>query len=139
MARFMALDYGTRRTGIAVSDPLQIIAQGLDTVPTDTLWEYLKTYFAQESVEVLVIGQVQRRDGSATTFEADIQQLIEKLKKAYPALEITRWDETFTSKLAEQSIRQSVSKKKKRRDKGLIDRVSATIILQEYMESKRPF
>ncbi len=131
----MALDYGTRRTGVAVSDPLRIIAGGLETVPTHRLYEWLDGYLSTESVDVIVVGLPSRTDGqpSRTAPGADI--LARTLQKRYPALRVVRYDERFTSVLAHRAMLEGGMKKMQRRDKGAADRISATIILQDYMNS----
>ena len=132
MARILALDMGEKRTGIAVSDPMQISAQALTTVETPALLPFLKDYVAREPVTTIVIGDPRR-----TREEEPIQQLVKRtaalLKKTFPELTVTLHDERFTSRMAQQSILQSVPSKKKRQEKGLLDRVSATIILQSFM------
>ena len=133
MGRIVALDYGTKRTGIAVTDPLQIIATPLDTVATHELIEYLSVYLKQESVDIVVIGKPSKKDGTDSKIEPLIVGLIRKIKQLFPYLQIERYDERFSSKRAEDIIRKTVKKKKDRQDKGLIDQVSACIILQDYM------
>ena len=130
----MGIDYGTKRTGIAVTDPLKIIATGLKTVPTKELHTFLKDYLHRETVECIVVGDPQRSDGSDSPIKHLIDKFVEKIKKEYPLIEVARYNEQFTSQRAEAAIRQSGAKKKKRRDKALVDTVSATIILQDYME-----
>ncbi len=131
----MALDYGTRRTGVAVSDPLRIIAGGLETVLTHRLYEWLDGYLSTESVDVIVVGLPTGTDGqpSRTAPGADI--LARTLQKRYPALRVVRYDERFTSVLAHRAMLEGGMKKMQRRDKGAADRISATIILQDYMNS----
>lgn len=133
MARVMALDYGKKRSGLATTDSLQLIASPLTTVETPKLMTFLDNYLQEEEVECLVIGQPMRADGSFTPLEKDIQQFIHKFVKKYPDIKIVRQDERFTSQMAKEVIRFSVKKKKKRRDKSLVDQISAAIILQEYM------
>jgi len=132
----MALDFGTKRTGIAITDDLQIIASGLTTVATKELISFLSSYFEEESVECLVIGQPKQMDNSDSESESHILKFISKLKVEFPDLKIERIDERFTSKLAFQSMIDSGMKKKKRRDKSIIDTISATLILQNYLEQK---
>ena len=134
MARIMAIDYGTKRTGIAVTDPLKIIASGLTTVPTKELDFFLKDYFEKETVECVVVGDPQRSDGSDSPIKHLIDDFVERLKKGYPQIEVTRYNEQYTSQRAKSAIRQSGAKKKKRQNKALVDTVSASIILQDYME-----
>jgi putative Holliday junction resolvase len=136
MSRIVAIDYGSKRCGIAATDPLQLIASGLDTVNRGELLQFLEAYLKKEEVECLVIGLPLRLNNELSAVESDIQKLIEQLKKKYPQLRIEREDERFTSKLAFDSMLKGGVKKKKRRDKALIDKVSATIILQSYMERR---
>jgi putative Holliday junction resolvase len=136
MSRIMALDFGTRRTGVAVTDPLQLIASGLTTVETPELLGFLKEYLKEENLECLVLGQPKQMDDSASESEPKIRKFIEKLKKEFPELRIERVDERFTSKLALQSMIDGGMKKNKRRDKSKIDEISATLILQNYMATK---
>lgn len=135
MPRALAIDYGTVRTGLAVTDPLCIIASPLTTVNTSELWDYLTDYIVKEDVQTVVIGLPTHLNGTP----ADIVPLIEaftvRLQQQFPALTIIRQDERLTSKMASQAIVHSGLHKKKRADKGLIDRVSATIILQEWLEA----
>ncbi|WCL82255.1 Holliday junction resolvase RuvX [Saprospira sp. CCB-QB6] len=133
MARIMALDYGKRRSGLATTDPLQLIASPLCTVATEELYDYLCNYLQEEEVDALVVGQVLQKDGQPVPQEAQILEFIAKLQKRFPNLKVHRQDEHFTSQMAKEVIRFSVKKKKKRQEKGLVDQVSAAIILQEYM------
>lgn len=136
MGRILAIDYGRKRTGLAVTDPLQIIANALDTVPTHTLMEYIKGYIAANPVELIVIGMPRQMDGEPSEAYIYIRPFVERLKKELPHMQIELFDERFTSKLALHTmIAGGVSKKRRREDKGLVDRISATIILQGYMES----
>lgn len=137
MARILSIDYGTKRIGIAVSDPLQIIANGLDTVATKDIFEYLNNYFDQEEVECIVIGEPRHADGNPTHLTPVIEKFKKRLHQLYPDKEIVLQDERFTSVDAKRIIRESGAKKKKRQDKSLVDKVSAVLILQDYMESKR--
>lgn len=136
MARILALDYGTQRTGIAVTDPLQLIASGLTTVATPELLDFLKAYLSQESVCKIVIGKPKRLNNEDSESEIYITAFIEQLKKAFPELDLIRVDERFTSKMAFQSLIDGGLKKKQRQNKALIDQVSATLILQSYLEQK---
>ena len=131
----MALDIGGKRTGIAVTDPMRIIASGLTTIATSELIEFLKKYMLTEHVELLVIGEPKQMDNSPSESTPIIEAEIQKIKLAFPSLSIRRVDERFTSKMASQVIAQSGKSKKERQNKSLIDTVSATIILQSYMES----
>lgn len=135
MGRIMAIDYGLKRTGLAVTDTMQIIANGLDTVDTSALLHYLNQYCRNETVDAFVIGVPLDLQDKPAQIHGEVLKFIEKLKKAFPGKAIHEVDERFSSKMAEQTIRQSGLKKKKRRDKGLIDKVSATIILQEFLET----
>lgn len=132
MARILAIDYGTKRTGIAVTDELQLIASGLTTVKTGDLMLFLKDYCQKEKVERILIGEPKRMNNESSDVEVDILRFREKLEKEIN-LPITRVDERFTSKMAVQSMVQSGLKKKKRQNKALIDEISATIILQTYL------
>lgn len=136
MPRILAIDYGNKRCGIAATDPLQLIASGLDTVSREELLKFLEDYFQKEEVECLVIGLPLRLNNELSEVEVEIQKLIEQLNKKHPQLRIEREDERFTSKLAFDSMLKGGVKKQKRRDKALIDKVSATIILQSYMERR---
>jgi putative Holliday junction resolvase len=133
MAQVMALDFGIKRTGIAVSDDLKMIASGLETVETIKLMDYLKAYFLEHKVDSLVIGQPMHVDGQLMALERNILWLIEDIQEAFPNLGIERIDERFSSKLASQAISKSHLKQKQKRSKGLIDKVSATLILQDFL------
>lgn len=136
MPRIIAIDYGMKRTGIAVTDELQIIATALDTIETSKLFPFLEKYFSENAIQEIVIGLPMRMHGEVGQLETEIQKFIETFKTKFPTTPIFRQDESFTSKMASQAIFNSGAKKKKRQDKSLIDKVSATIILQSYMESK---
>ncbi|WP_417887219.1 Holliday junction resolvase RuvX [Zunongwangia sp.] len=133
MARIMALDFGTKRTGIAITDELQMIASGLTTVATKDLLVFLEDYFKKEKVVTVVVGEPKQRDNTASESEVYIAEFIKVFVKKFPAMKLERVDERFTSKMAFQSMIDGGLKKKKRRDKALIDEVSATIILQSYL------
>lgn len=133
MARILALDYGTKRTGIAVTDEMQIIASGLATVPTGELIPYLKNYFKAEKVELVLVGEPKQMDNSASNSEAAILEFIKKFEAKFPTMPLKRVDERFTSKMAVRTMIDSGMKKKKRQDKALLDEISATIILQSYL------
>lgn len=133
LARVLALDYGIKRTGIAVTDELQIIASGLTTVETKKIFSFLTTYLKNENVELFVIGEPKQMNNQESESEQYIKPFIEKLKTTFPKIPIKRVDERFTSKLAFQSMIDSGLKKKQRQNKALIDEVSATIILQTYL------
>jgi len=135
MSRIMAIDYGTKKTGIAVTDPLKIIANGLDTVPTGELMAFLDGYFFTEVVETMVFGEVIRADGTPGSNHKKIQNLMAYIAKKYPNINLTTFDESFTSLRAKEIILKSGVKKKKRQDKTLVDKISAVLILQDYMEA----
>jgi len=132
----MAFDYGTKRIGIAVSDSLQIIATALATVHPEEIWNFLQKYLATEQVETFVVGKPMRLDGSPSQSAQHVVGFMRKLKKTYPSIPVVEVDERFTSKIASQAIAQSGLKKQKRQEKSLVDTVSATLILQTYMDSK---
>ncbi len=134
MARILAIDYGTKRTGIAVSDPLRLIAGALDTVPTHTLAAFLDNYFAREAVDTVVVGMPRQMDGTPSESFRHIEPFVKKLRARHPAMEVVYHDERFTSVMAQRAIIEGGVKKMARREKALVDRVSATIILQSYME-----
>lgn len=132
--RIMAFDYGTKRIGIAVTDPLQIIANALTTVHPNEVWDFLAAYVDQERVGKFVVGMPLQMDGTPSQSNSHIVGFVRKLKKTYPQIRVETIDERFTSKMATASIRASGAKQKQRRDKALVDAVSATLILQSYME-----
>ena len=136
MARILALDFGVKRTGIAITDELQIIASGLQTVETVNLINFLKGYIAKEKVERFIVGKPKQMNNLDSESEPFIASFLEKLSKEIPHIPIVRIDERFTSKMAFQSMIDSGLKKKQRRNKGLVDEISATIILQSYLSSK---
>ncbi|GAA4954896.1 Holliday junction resolvase RuvX [Algibacter agarivorans] len=136
MARILAMDFGTKRTGIAVTDELQIIASGLTTVNTKELLQFLKDYTKNESVELLLVGEPKQMDNTASESEVHIKPFIAKLEKQFPNIPILRVDERFTSKMAFQTMIDSGLKKNQRKNKALIDEISATLILQSYLYSK---
>jgi putative Holliday junction resolvase len=133
MARILALDYGVKRTGIAVTDEMQIIASGLATVATKELLTYLEGYFKSENVELVLIGEPRQMDNTASESEVYIQEFLKKFSEKFPQMQMKRVDERFTSKMAFQSMIDSGMSKKKRKDKALVDEISATIILQSYL------
>jgi putative Holliday junction resolvase len=135
MGRIMAIDYGTRRVGIAVTDPLQIIAHALTTVETKNIFEFIANYFKTEQVDKVLIGYPLNSRGEPTDATPHIDKFMDQFRKQFPQMELLPRDEAFTSKMAMQSIIASGVKKKDRRDKSLIDQVSATIILQEYLQN----
>lgn len=135
MARILCIDYGLKRTGIAVTDPLQIIATGLTTVDSKELISFLKKYFQQEPVELIVIGEPKNLDDSDTHATPLVKAIITKIKKEFPQIPVKTVDERFTSKLARQAMIEMGMKKKDRRNKRTVDEIAATIMLQEYMLS----
>ena len=136
MARILAFDYGTKRIGIAVTDPLQIIATGLDTVHPKDIVDFLKKYLANEQVEAFVIGNPKQMDGSPSDSAQHVKGFSTVLRKTFPAIPQHWVDERFTSKLAHETIMQSGLKKSDRRDKERVDTIAATIILQYFMEGR---
>lgn len=136
MPRIIAIDYGTKRTGIAVTDELQLIASGLTTVETPKLLKFLKEYLAAEDVEALILGEPKRMNNEASEVEGEIGRFRESVEKNHPTLQIIRQDERFTSKMAFQTMIDSGIGKKKRQNKALVDQISATIILQDYLYNK---
>lgn len=137
MSRILAIDYGKKRTGIAVTDPLCIIANGLATVSTSELFEFLSQYITKESVGQIVIGKPIQPNGQPSENLARVEQFVNRWRKIHPELPIDYYDERFTSVIAHQAmITGGVKKKTRREDKGLADEISATIILQDYMKSK---
>lgn len=136
MGQILAIDYGKVRCGIAATDDMQIIASGLDTVSTAQLFTFLKDYFQFNKVDEIVVGQPIDLKGNMSEVETDILQFIEEFQRQYPLIKVNRLDERFTSKMASFFISQSGKNKKQRQEKGLIDKVSATIILQNFLEQK---
>lgn len=137
MARILAIDYGRKRVGLAVTDPQQIIANKLTTVPTHTIWDFLKDYFQKEIVEVVVIGYPKQMNNEASEAVRYINPFLKRFQKIYPDKKLELSDERFTSKMAFQTMIDGGLKKKKRQDKAMVDAISATIILQGYLEQKR--
>jgi putative Holliday junction resolvase len=136
MGQILAIDYGKARCGIAATDDMQIIASGLDTVQTPLLMEFLKKYFRENKVDGVVVGLPVDLRGNMSEVETDILKFIEIFKKEFPTVQVHRLDERFTSKMASFFISQSGKSKKQRQEKGLIDKVSATIILQNFLEQR---
>ncbi|MDO5977531.1 Holliday junction resolvase RuvX [Flavivirga spongiicola] len=136
MARILAIDYGTKRTGIAVTDELQIIASGLTTVNTKELLKFLKDYTNKEQVELFLVGEPKQMNNTVSESEIHILPFIDNLKKEFPNIPIKRVDERFTSKMAFQTMIDSGLKRNQRKNKALIDEISATLILQSYLYSK---
>ena len=137
MGRILSIDYGTKRTGIAVTDPLRIIPGGLTTVPTHTLFDFLTGYFGKEEVDVIVVGYALNMDGRESASMKQIRPFTERLKKLFPDKRIEMYDERFTSVIAQKAILEAGVKKMARRNKALVDEVSACIILESYLESNR--
>lgn len=136
--RILSIDYGKKRTGLAVTDPLQIIAGGLATVDTVTLYEYLEAYIKREQVERIVIGKPLQPNGQPSENLARVENFYNRWRKAHPEIPIEYYDERFTSVLAYRAMIDSGVKKKTRREnKGLVDEISATIILQDYLQSRK--
>jgi putative Holliday junction resolvase len=136
MPRILAIDYGQKRTGIAVTDELQIIASGLTTIPTENLVPFLKEYFAKEDVLKVLIGEPKQMNGEPSQSAEMIEAFVVKFKKTFPTIPVIRVDERFTSKMAFQTMIASGLKKKQRQDKALLDEISATIMLQDYLKRK---
>ncbi len=134
MGRIVAIDYGQKRTGLAVTDELKIIATGLTTVKTADLLDFLKDYVLKNTVECFVVGEPKQMNNTASESALFIEPFVEKLRSAFTTIPVHRMDERFTSKMATRTIREAGLKKKDRQDKALVDTVSATIILQSYME-----
>ena len=137
MSRILAIDYGRRRTGIAVTDPMQIIATGLCTVATHELRDFLRNYATREEVERFVLGLPVQTNGEASENQARVRQFAAWLERTFPEKPVTLWDERFTSTLAHRTMLDAGLKRKDRQNKALVDEVAATIILQSWMESRR--
>lgn len=135
--RILSIDYGKRRTGLAVTDPMQIIAGGLETVDTRDLLKYIKDYVAREAVETIVIGLPVQPNGQPSENQARVRSFTGELRKALPDIPVEFYDERYTSVIAHQTILDSGIGRKRRQDKGQVDMISATIILQNYLEHKR--
>ena len=135
MARILAIDYGLKRTGLAVTDPLKIIATGLTTIDTHKLFPFLKSYFQKEEVELILIGEPKNWDETDTHATPLVKKAIHKLKREFPKIPVTTVDERYTSKLAKQSMLDMGLKKKDRQNKALVDEIVATIMLQEYLSA----
>lgn len=135
MGRILAIDYGTKRTGLAVTDEMQIIASGLTTVDTKSLIDFLKDYTLKEQVDTFVVGLPKQMDNTASESEVYIKKFLIQLDKAIPHITVVRVDERFTSKMAFQTMIDSGLKKKQRKNKALVDEISATLILQSYLSS----
>jgi putative Holliday junction resolvase len=137
VARILSIDYGKKRTGLAVTDPLQLIAGGLATVSTSELFEYLQAYIAREPVERIVIGEPRQPNGQPSENLSRVQQFVNRWRKAVPQIPIEFYDERFTSVLAHRAMLDGGLRKKARQDKALVDEISATIILEDYLRSRK--
>ncbi len=137
MARLLSIDYGKKRTGLAVSDPLQIIANGLTTVETSKLFDYLGDYLQKEEVERIIVGLPKQMNNEPSENMKRVEPFVNRLRKLYPRIPVEYYDERFTSKMAQQTMIDAGLKKKDRQNKGMVDEISATILLQGYMESRR--
>ncbi len=137
MGRLLAIDYGKKRTGIAVSDPLQLIANGLTTVETTGLFDFLADYLRKEAVETIIVGLPKQLNNEASENMKRVEPFVNRLRKLYPYIPIEYYDERFSSAMAHQAMLEGGLKKKDRRNKALVDEISAVIILQGYMESRR--
>ncbi len=135
MARIIAIDYGLKRTGLAVTDPLQIIATGLTTVDSRQLIPFLKDYFSREAVELIIIGEPRNWDDTDTHATPLVAACVKELEKNFPHIPLKKADERFTSKMAKAAMLEMGLRKKQRRDKALVDEIAATILLQEYLRS----
>lgn len=135
MARIICIDYGLKRTGLAVTDPFQIIATGLTTVSSKELIPFLKNYFSKEPVELIIIGEPKNWDNTDTHATPLIEKCIKDLQKNFPQLPIKKVDERYTSKMAKDAMLEMGMKKKDRRNKALVDEIAATIMLQEYLKA----
>lgn len=136
MARILSIDYGKKRTGLAVTDPLQMIANGLTTVETAQLFDFIDDYLSKEQVERIVVGYPKQTNGEDSENMKRITPFVNRLRKLYPTITVELYDERFTSVLAHRAIIESGIGRKARQDKALVDKISATIILQDYMERK---
>ncbi len=137
MGRLMAIDYGRKRTGLAVTDPVRIIATALATVETPRVMQFIRDYCAREEVDLFVVGEARRLDGSPSESAALIEPFVDALRVAFPGKEVARIDERFTSKMAFQTMIDSGLRRKERRDKGMVDQIAATIMLQDFMRSQQ--
>ena len=137
MPRILSIDYGQKRTGIAVTDEFQIIASGLTTIPSATAIDFLKDYFSKEKVELVLIGEPKQMDGTPSESASIIKGFVTHFSNHFPDMKVVRMDERFTSKMAFQTMIDSGLNKKQRQNKALIDEISATIMLQDYLSQKR--
>ena len=139
MARILSIDYGQKRTGIAVTDPLQIIANGVTTVPSEQIIDFLRTYLQTEQVETIVVGLPKQMNNEPSENMRRIKPFVQKLKATFPDIPIVYFDERFTSTLAHRTMLEGGMKKKERQNKAKVDEISAVIILQGYLESKKQY
>lgn len=137
LARILSIDYGRKRTGLAVTDPLQIIAGGLATVSTSELFDWLQAYIQREAVERIVVGEPRQPNGEPSENLQRVQQFVNRWRKVHPEIPVDYYDERFTSVLAHQAMRDGGLRKKARQDKALVDEISATIILEDYLRSRK--
>jgi putative holliday junction resolvase len=137
MARILSIDYGIKRTGIAVTDDFQIIASGLTTIPSAEILSFLKTYFSKENVETVIVGEPKQMNGLPSESTEIIENFIVQFQTEFPTIKLERVDERFTSKMAFQTMIDSGLKKKQRQNKGLIDEIAATILLQDYLNYRK--
>ena len=137
MARILSIDYGRKRTGLAVTDPLQIIAGGLATVSTSELFDWLQAYIQREAVERIVVGEPRQPNGEPSENLQRVQQFVNRWRKAHPEIPVDYYDERYTSVLAHQVMRDGGLRKKARQDKALVDEISATIILEDYLRFRK--
>lgn len=137
MGRIVAIDYGRKRTGLAVTDPMQLIASGLTTVPSGELVDFLSAYVKREPVELFVVGQPKRMNNEPSENMVYVEAFVTRLKRVIPQIPVVYYDERFTSVLAHRAMLDGGLKKKKRQEKALVDEISAVIILQSYLESKQ--
>lgn len=137
MGRILAIDYGTKRTGLAVSDPLRIIAGALETIETSSLERYIADYCAKNEVDTIVLGKPSQMNGAPSETMRFIEPLARRLRDRFPDKEVVLYDERFTSVIAQRTIRESGLGRMARRDKSLVDKVAATVILQSYMDSRK--
>ena len=137
LARILSIDYGRKRTGLAVTDPLQIIAGGLATVSTSELFDWLQAYIQREAVERIVVGEPRQPNGEPSENLQRVQQFVNRWRKVHPEIPVDYYDERFTSVLAHQAMRDGGLRKKARQDKALVDEISATIILEDYLRFRK--
>ena len=137
MARILSIDYGRKRTGLAVTDPLQIIAGGLATVSTSELFDWLQAYIQREAVERIIVGEPRQPNGEPSENLQRVQQFVNRWRKAHPEIPVDYYDERYTSVLAHQVMRDGGLRKKARQDKALVDEISATIILEDYLRFRK--